>query len=154
MAYNTFRKDVSANDCDIVVFLIFPIRNKYFIYQNQEMKEGERMGKKNQVITYTQQELAKEVSNIFQGTYTVDEIRSIISCLEDCIQNHLTEAKSGEYIQIKVLNGISILSKLVPAQKNVNLFGINADIDSYLKIGSTITHYFKKKTNELAFDNK
>lgn len=112
------------------------------------------MGKKIQVITYTQQELAKEVSNIFQGTYTSDEIRSIIRCLEDCVQNHLTEAKSGEHIQIKLLNGISILSRLVPAQRNVNLFGVNADIDSYLKIGSTITHYFKQKTNELAFDNK
>lgn len=43
------------------------------------------MSKKNQVIIYTQQELAKEVSTIFQGTYTADEIRSIISCLEDCI---------------------------------------------------------------------
>lgn len=33
MLYNIFHKDMSANDCDIAAFLIFPIRNKYFIYQ-------------------------------------------------------------------------------------------------------------------------
>ena len=40
MVYNTFRKDVSANDCDIAAFLIFPMRNLKFIYQKS--RKGRR----------------------------------------------------------------------------------------------------------------
>lgn len=105
--------------------------------------------KKNQII-YNQTQLCKEISALYQGTYTLSDIKNIVECFDNCIRNHLAEADKDHPVQIKAFNGISLLSWLVPKQKDANLFGISADIDEYVRVKSDITHYYKRKINELA----
>ena len=105
--------------------------------------------KKNQIV-YNQMELFKEVADKYQGTYDLNDIRNIVQKFEECVKNHLAEADKDHPIQVKVFNGISLLSWLVPEQKNANVFGIDADIGEYVRVKSDITHYYKRKIQELA----
>ena len=120
-------------------------------------------------------ELFKEVADLYQGTYNLNDIRNIVQKFEECVKNHLAEADKDHPIQVKAFNGISLLSWLVPEQKNAAhpeallkqlaeggkprffdavKIAVDAGISEYVRVKSDITHYYKRKIQELATEMK
>lgn len=104
--------------------------------------------RKENLITYSQADLIKEISEDYPS-YSEDNIRNILESLEIHIKEHLAESELEHPVQVKIFFGLSLLGWIVPAA-NKSCFGVDVKLDDRIRVKPKLTRYFIRKVNQLA----
>ncbi len=104
--------------------------------------------RKENLITYNQSDLIKEISGDYPK-YSENNIKNILESLETHIKEHLAESELEHPIQIKLFFGLSLLGYVVP-ETTKTCFGVDIEIPNKVRVKPKITRYFVRKVNELS----
>ena len=90
------------------------------------------MGKEKGLLTINQAELIDTIYSKYKTIYTRQDIKNILTALEDVCKDCLIEELSERHplIQIKIFAGLSLFGKL-ETEKEKNVFGTVIDVPKF-----------------------
>ena len=110
------------------------------------------MGKEKGLLTINQAELIDTIYSKYKTIYTRQDIKNILTALEDVCKDCLIEELSERHplIQIKIFAGLSLFGKL-ETEKEKNVFGTVIDVPKHINVSSQVAKGYARRLNEEAF---
>ena len=104
------------------------------------------MGKEKGLLTINQAELIDTIYSKYKTTYTRQDIKNILSALEDVCKDCLIEELSERHplIQIKIFAELE-------TEKEKNVFGTVIDVPKHINVRSQVAKGYSRRLNEEAF---